>query len=583
MCSSRVGSPKNLSVIPNIELMVFLMEVSRSDILARKLSVLTSVAAMSLSVLVLLGWATGNPYLRGEVFGSPPSQPVTAAVFILIAASIIALSRGYRTPAILTGTFILTLYILTITAYLTGGVLPEYGSRFITSVLFIIYSLVLIMFALSRYTLPQVITFPAGIISYCVIAGYMAGLGVYGEYFLMALYTAIIHLLICTSLLSLYPERGVLAPINASFTGGYVVRLLLPVMVTGITILGITTLRIRSFLFPGFGEVFLMGMMVSLTIIALVMTADELRTLDRKGEAYRRELADSRRFFSEVVENLAEAVAVLDGDGEVVYRNAAMKELGITEFPDHEGDAPVPIERMKVHERYYTGWMVPGPGGGAIVSLTDITDLIEAKRSLEDALGERDALLSEVHHRVKNNLQIIVSLLNIQAIGADEETRRVLMDAQARVRAMAIIHETIYDSGDFSGVLMSSFITRLIERLITVFSAHGVRFNVDADVRLNLETAIPLGLFINEAVTNSIRHAFPGGEGTVEVTITSNDILHLTVADDGRGIGEAPEGTVGLSLMGALADQLDGEMEISSDHGTVVSLRFRELEYTRRF
>ena len=559
------------------------MEVSPSAVFARKLSVLTSAAAAVLSALVLLGWATGNPYLKGEVFGSPPAQPVTAAVFILIAASLISLSRGFRAPAILVGAFTINLYILTLTGYLSGGVMPEYGSRFITSILFIIYSLVLIMFAMSRYTAAQIITFPAGIISYCVISGYMAGLGVYGEYFLMAIYTAIIHLLIGISILSLNPDRGVLAPIHASFSGGYLVRLLIPVMVITITILGIITLRIRSFLFPGFGEVFLMGMMVSITVISVVITADELNTLDRKGEVYRRELADSRRFFSDVVENLAEAVAVLDEGGGIVYLNAAMKALGIRDFPDHDVDEPVLIDRMKVQERYYTGWMVPRKEGGTIVSLTDITDLIMAKNSLEDALRERDALLSEVHHRVKNNLQIIVSLLNIQAMGADEKTRRVLMDAQGRVRAMAIIHETIYDSGDFSGVLMSSFITRLIERIIAASSAHGVRFRVDADFRLNLETAMPLGLLINEAVTNSIRHAFTDGKGLIEVRITSDDLLHLTVADDGMGIGEPPEGTVGLSLMHALADQLDGEMEITSDHGTVVSLRFRELDYKRRF
>lgn len=196
---------------------------------------------------------------------------------------------------------------------------------------------------------------------------------------------------------------------------------------------------------------------------------------------------------------------------------------------------------------------------------------------------ERDALLAEVHHRVKNNLQIIISLLNIQAMNADDDTRRILMDTQSRVRAMAIIHETLYDSGDFSGVLMDSFITRLMERLITVHSAHGVHFRVDADVRLNLETAIPLALFINEALTNSIRHAFPEGEGMIDVRITSNDHLHLTAADDGVGIENPPAGTVGISLMRALADQLDGEFELISDNGTVVSLHFRELEYKSRF
>ena len=129
---------------------------------------------------------------------------------------------------------------------------------------------------------------------------------------------------------------------------------------------------------------------------------------------------------------------------------------------------------------------------------------------------------------------------------------------------------------------MGSFITRLIERLVSAYGVYGIHFQVDADVRVNLETAIPLGLLINEAVTNSIRHAFPSGEGSITVTMESDGLLYLRGEDDGTGMEGVPDGTVGLSLMRALADQLEGELEIESDHGTAVSLRFRELEYMKR-
>src|SRR5690606_24659140 len=109
--------------------------------------------------------------------------------------------------------------------------------------------------------------------------------------------------------------------------------------------------------------------------------------------------------------------------------------------------------------------------------------------------------------------------------------------AQNRVRAMAILHETIYDTGDFTGVDMESFITRLIERLRGAFDEYGVEFSVETDIRLNLETAIPLGLLINEAVTNSIRHAFPDGKGHIRVKLKGDGLLRLTVTDDGAGLG----------------------------------------------
>lgn len=588
--------------------MIFL--VSKSAAFARQLSFLVSILIIIFSLIILAGWFLGNPFLKGEVLGSAPVQPVTAVIFMVLAASLIMLSRDVKLPAVYAGVFFLVFYTLTLAGYLDTGSL-EYGvnSRFITSIIFIAYGLILILLASSRYILPQIpfivaeireedenssryilpqiLTLICGVVAYCVFTGYVGGVGVYSTYFMMAFYTATLHILSCMALLSLYPEDGVVAPLHRSFSEGRLARIMLPLMVICITILGILTLRIEPALFPGFGVIFMMGMMASLIIISVVFLAEELSGIDDKKVKYQEALIEARRFFRNVVENLGEVIAVLDHDGNMIYRNRAMKELGLDEIPvEPSAREPVMIEGLGIGDSYYKGWVIPryidGDFSGSIVSLTDITDLIRTQRSLEDALSERDALLSEVHHRVKNNLQIIISLLNIQSTGAGEEAKSVLMDAQNRVRAMAILHETIYDTGDFTGVDMESFITRLIERLRGAFDEYGVEFSVETDIRLNLETAIPLGLLINEAVTNSIRHAFPDGRGHIRVKLKGDGLLRLTVTDDGAGLGAEYREGVGMSLMKALADQLDGELRFESDEGTAVILEFRELKYRKR-
>jgi len=562
--------------------------VSKSEAFARRLSFLVSILIIIFSLIILAGWFLGNTFMKGEVLGSAPVQPVTAVIFMVLAASLIMLSRDVKLPAVYAGVFFLVFYTLTLAGYLDTGSL-EYGvnSRFITSIIFIAYGLILILLASSRYILPQILTLICGSVAYCVFTGYIGGVDVYSTYFMMAFYTATLHILSCTAILSLYAEDGVMAPLHRSFSEGRLARIILPIMIICITILGILTLRIEPALFPGFGVIFMMGMMASLIIISVVFLAEELSGIDDKKVKYQEALIEARRFFRNVVENLGEAIAVLDHDGNMIYRNRAMKELEVDEIPvEPSHREPLMIERLRIGDCYYMGWMIPmytdGDFRGSMVSLTDITDLIRTQRSLEDALTERDALLSEVHHRVKNNLQIIISLLNIQSIGADEAVKSVLTDAQNRVRAMAILHETIYDTGDFTGVDMESFITRLIERLRGAFDEYRVEFSVETDIRLNLETAIPLGLLINEAVTNSIRHAFPDGRGHIRVKLKGDGLLRLTVTDDGAGLGAEYREGVGMSLMKALADQLDGELRFESDEGTAVILEFRELKYRKR-
>ncbi|MDI6818586.1 hypothetical protein ACRERI_01555 [Methanothermobacter thermautotrophicus] len=143
-----------------------------SAILARRLSFSFAIAVIIISSLTIMGHLMGIPQLRGEILGSPPTQPMTAAVFLMLGSTIILLSKRIRTPALYTATFLLVFYTLTVTGYLQTSI-TGYGSnsRFISSTLFIIYAIILILFPSSRYTAPQILAFSAGTVAYCVVTG----------------------------------------------------------------------------------------------------------------------------------------------------------------------------------------------------------------------------------------------------------------------------------------------------------------------------------------------------------------------------------------------------------------------------
>lgn len=294
------------------------------------------------------------------------------------------------------------------------------------------------------------------------------------------------------------------------------------------------------------------------------------------------------KFFRKVVENLEEAIAVLDKNGEPLHRNTAMKNLKVDlkklwKENLKNKNLPQPIHTFKIDERYFTGWAIPLDEGG-IISLMDVTRLIEIQEDLRANITEKEAILRELHHRVKNNLQIITSLINIQLHDADEKAREALLAILTRVKAMAIIQESIYSTETYTMVNMRSCVSRLTEHLRSLFNAHNINFHINTDLKLNMETAMPLCLIINELVTNSIKHAFPENKGSVHIEVKEKDSeYHLRVADDGVGLTDKEEGT-GLSLVKSLAQQLEGELRIltKEDRGTEVIIPFRELEYKKR-
>ena len=221
---------------------------------------------------------------------------------------------------------------------------------------------------------------------------------------------------------------------------------------------------------------------------------------------------------------------------------------------------------------------------GAVYITRDITELKKVENQLKSSLEEKEVLLREIHHRVKNNMQIISSLLNLQSrYLSDENTVNVLTESRNRVKSMAMVHEELYRSRDLSKIDFADYIRRLLSGL---FSSYGVdksvikpEINVE-DVLLNINMAVPCGLIINELVSNSLKHAFLQGQnGKISITFHPHGEKYvLKVADNGIGFPEninfENTKTLGLQLVNTLVKQLSGSIDICSSSGTSFKIIF---------
>lgn len=226
-----------------------------------------------------------------------------------------------------------------------------------------------------------------------------------------------------------------------------------------------------------------------------------------------------------------------------------------------------------------------------ILSTTDLTERIIAENlSLQHSNREKAVLLKEIHHRVKNNMQIITSLLNLQSHTIDDPIVKDLFSMSLqRISSMASIHEMLYRSNNFSGVNYKEYLDNLIFSLIDSFKGRNSNVSYELkmnDIVLNINTSIPLGLLVNEIITNSLKHGLPGdqkGRITLTMKSTGEGSFELTISDNGIGIPTEidPENseTLGMQLIYSLVEQLSGTIEItSSNKGTEFKINFHELE-----
>jgi PAS domain S-box-containing protein len=238
------------------------------------------------------------------------------------------------------------------------------------------------------------------------------------------------------------------------------------------------------------------------------------------------------------------------------------------------------LDRARVVERAADG----SPSKVVGISL-DIDDRRQMETALRASLHEKEVLLQEIHHRVKNNLQIISSLVGMQMRRVrDASSRETLEQCQHRVQAIALIHEKLYQSSSLASVPLPDYVRSLTQDIMRAASSSATSVALEftlADITLPIDTAIPCGLILNELITNALKHAFPGGrQGRIRISIAQPDAgrLQLSVIDNGVGM---PAGidvrhcrTMGLQLVNTLAGQLAAELEVNVAEGTCVQLTF---------
>jgi PAS domain S-box-containing protein len=259
-----------------------------------------------------------------------------------------------------------------------------------------------------------------------------------------------------------------------------------------------------------------------------------------------------------------------------------------------KGGGVVPIEIKVTFLRNTTGQPV-----GVLGVTRDITQRRQAEELVRASLREKETLLQEIHHRVKNNLQVISSLLNLQSAHVqDTQADKIFRDSQHRIRSMALIHEKLYRSENLAGIDFAEYVRDLALSLFRSYNAgaQGIALAMRADsVFLGIDKAVPCGLLLNELIANSLKHAFPAdrdgpdaqaGQIRIELYAAPEGQVTLVVGDNGVGLPPDLDvhntTSLGLQLIHTLANQLGGTVQLGRDQGTEFKITFVAQEPVKK-
>ena len=234
-------------------------------------------------------------------------------------------------------------------------------------------------------------------------------------------------------------------------------------------------------------------------------------------------------------------------------------------------------------------------GQPAIVTLVrDITERKRVERELQASLEEKVQLIRELYHRTKNNMQVIISMLMVQAeLAESEQVRAALKDTTSRILAMALVHEKLYQSQRLSQINLDEYIRDLVELLVRTYQVNQEQISIEFDLEqipVLIDTAIPCGLVLNELVSNSLKHAFSEGKsGEISICLKHEqpNVILLSVADNGSGLPvdfEVEDSqSFGLQTITAIVEhQLQGELHFENREGLLCQMRFRDDLYHER-
>ena len=365
-------------------------------------------------------------------------------------------------------------------------------------------------------------------------------------------------------------------------------------------------------------EDFIRGIMFMTIGVVVVILSEDIEQKDIK-------LRESQEKFQSVADSAVDGIITTDTDGKIVLFNPSLKNIfgySIDEIKGKHVTLLMPerykqkfidnLERFKStgnHERdgktfesyglKRDGTEFPfeisiatwGSKGNKFTTsiIRDVTERKKTEKLLQNSLNEKEMLLKEIYHRVKNNLVIISSLLSLQSqYIKDEESKNIFKESQNRARSMALIHERLYQSTDLKRIDFGEYIRTLSNDLYNtyVIDKSLVTLNIDVDdVKLDINTSIPLGLIVNELVTNSLKHAFPPGKsGEIDIQFHIQDDKYiLEVKDNGIGfpkdINYQNTDSLGLRLINSLTEQIDGEIEFNNTSGTSFKIIFTEEKF----
>jgi two-component sensor histidine kinase len=261
-----------------------------------------------------------------------------------------------------------------------------------------------------------------------------------------------------------------------------------------------------------------------------------------------------------------------------IKSDTAMSRL-LTQYQSEKKEATIAAQLSQLSQQKKINWLSIGVAvllaGFLVFGYRSLQNRNKSNKLLAARNAENELLLKEIHHRVKNNLEVISSLLALQSAQIDDpNTKEAMQEGQNRVQSIGIVHQKLYQGDKLGAIEMKDYFINLSESILGSFGANGrvkVEFAMDK-LDLDIDTAVPLGLIVNELLTNSIKYAFPNQqEGTIRIKLEKQpgDILHLEVSDNGIGKSGITHGTgFGSQLVSLLTRQLNGFMKEETMHGT---------------
>lgn len=334
-------------------------------------------------------------------------------------------------------------------------------------------------------------------------------------------------------------------------------------------------------------------------------------------EIYDKKILESQDIWRYVFDALPDLIAILDNHHTVVKINKAMaKRLGVSPEEGvglhcyevvHNTNTPIDIcphsrllqdgleHTSEVQEDNLGGYFLvtaspildsDGKLLGSVHIARDITDRREIEKKLEQTLADKEMLIQEIHHRVKNNLMTISSLLNIQSTYIkDQNIKDILKESQSRAKSMALIHQKLYQTGNVKEIEFSEYLRSLTSELRhTCIAENPIELKLNLqEAYLDVDRAIPLGLITTEIIINSFKHAFPDGKGKICVEFSkTEDLFELIISDNGIGVPEdfdfKTQGNMGMNLINGLTQQINGSINLVRDHGTKFIIQFTDDE-----